>query len=133
MCRLDAVGLDDVPAVARSGRQVEVGPVVLERVAEGRAVVERLAGSSDPVYGISTGFGALATVSIPPDRRTALQKSLIRSHAAGTGPLVDDEVVRAMMLLRLKTLASGLTGVRPVVVTTLQAMLNVVRFCWVNR
>ncbi|HPE12443.1 MAG: histidine ammonia-lyase [Actinobacteria bacterium] len=124
VCRLDAVGLDDVPAVARSGRQVEVGPVVLERVAEGRAVVERLAGSSDPVYGISTGFGALATVSIPPDRRTALQKSLIRSHAAGTGPLVDDEVVRAMMLLRLKTLASGLTGVRPVVVTTLQAMLN---------
>ena len=55
---------------------------LFSRVAEGRAVVERLAGSSDPVYGISTGFGALATVSIPPDRRTALQKSLIRSHAA---------------------------------------------------
>jgi histidine ammonia-lyase len=124
MCRLDAVGLDDVRAVARSGRLVEVGPDVLDRVAEGRAVVERLAGANHPVYGISTGFGALATVSIPPDRRAALQKSLIRSHAAGTGPLVDDEVVRAMMLLRLRTLASGLTGVRPVVVTTLQAMLN---------
>ncbi|MEZ5119050.1 MAG: histidine ammonia-lyase [Candidatus Nanopelagicales bacterium] len=124
MCHLHAVGMDDVRAVARSGRLVEVGPDVLDRVAEGRAVVERLAGSSHPVYGISTGFGALATVSIPPDRRAALQRSLIRSHAAGTGQLVDDEVVRAMMLLRLKTLASGLTGVRPVVVTTLQAMLN---------
>jgi histidine ammonia-lyase len=86
--------------------------------------VENLARSDHPVYGISTGFGALATVSIPVDRRAALQVSLIRSHAAGTGELVAAEVVRAMMVLRVKTLSSGLTGVRPVVVGTLQSMLN---------
>ena len=123
-CRLDILGLDDVVAVARHGARVDVDRAVAERVADGRRVVEELAGSDLPVYGISTGFGALATVSIPPDRRAALQVSLIRSHAAGTGRCVDDEVVRAMMLLRLKTLATGLTGVRPVVVETLARMLN---------
>jgi histidine ammonia-lyase len=96
----------------------------LDRVARGREVVEHLAESSIPAYGVSTGFGALATVAIPPPRRAALQASLIRSHAAGTGPLVPAEVVRATMVLRLRTLASGLTGVRPVVVETLTAMLN---------
>jgi histidine ammonia-lyase len=123
-CALQDVTLPDVVAVARSGLPVAVGEAVIERVAQGRAVVEQLTGSARPVYGISTGFGALATVSIPPDRRAALQVSLIRSHAAGTGPAVPDEVVRAMMLLRLKTLASGLTGVRPVVVDSLARMLN---------
>ncbi len=122
--RLDSLCLDDVLAVARDGGRVEVDQAVVERVARGREIVEELAGSDEPVYGISTGFGALATVSIPPERRAALQVSLIRSHAAGTGPCVDDEVVRAMILLRLKTLASGLTGVRPVVVDTLARMLN---------
>ena len=123
-CALQDVSLLDVVAVARAGMAVEVGEAVMARVAAGRDVVERLTGSARPVYGISTGFGALATVSIPPDRRAALQVSLIRSHAAGTGPPVPDEVVRAMMLLRLKTLASGLTGVRPIVVATLAGMLN---------
>ena len=124
MVQLGRVSLDDVVRVARDQARLEVGPDILNRVAEGRAVVERLADSPEPAYGVSTGFGALATVSIPPERRAALQVSLIRSHAAGTGDLLDAEVVRAMMLLRLKTLASGLTGVRPVVVQTLAAMLD---------
>ncbi|MEZ5157309.1 MAG: histidine ammonia-lyase [Candidatus Nanopelagicales bacterium] len=123
-CRLDGLLLDDVVAVARHGARVRVEDHVMERVAQGRRVVERLAGSERPVYGISTGFGALATVSIPPDRRAALQVSLIRSHAAGTGDTVPAEVVRAMMLLRLKTLSSGSCGVRPVLVETLTDMLN---------
>lgn len=121
---IDRIGLDDVVAVARDRAPVDVSEDVRQAVAAGREIVERLAGSSVPAYGISTGFGALATVSIPPVRRASLQVSLIRSHAAGTGPLVPAEVVRAMMTLRLKTLASGRTGVRPVVVETLAAMLN---------
>ena len=116
--------LDDVVEIARHRASVQVDGDTLGRIARGRDVVDRLAQSSIPTYGVSTGFGALATVSIPAPRRAALQTSLIRSHAAGTGRLVPPDVVRAMMLLRLRTLASGLTGVRPVVVETLTAMLN---------
>jgi len=116
--------LADVVDVARGRSSVVLPPESMAAVRAGRAIVDELAGSDLPVYGISTGFGALATVSIPADRRTALQRSLIRSHAAGTGALVEPEVVRALMVLRLKTLATGLTGVRPVVVETLARMLN---------
>jgi len=76
------------------------------------------------VYGISTGFGALANRHIDPRDRVQLQKSLIRSHAAGMGPFVEREVVRALMALRLKTLCSGRTGARPVVAETMAAILN---------
>ncbi len=77
-----------------------------------------------PVYGISTGFGALANRHIPVEDRVQLQRSLIRSHAAGMGPAVEREVVRALILLRLKTLSSGRTGARPVVAETMAALLN---------
>jgi histidine ammonia-lyase len=115
---------EDVVAVARHGARVEVAPESLSRVATTRALVEGLADDPEPHYGISTGFGALATTFIAPDRRMQLQASLIRSHAAGVGPEVEREVVRALMLLRLQTLATGHTGVRPVVVQTYAAMLN---------
>jgi len=86
-------------------------------------VVDRLA-EGEPKYGISTGFGALASVVIPPDRRRALQVALVRSHAAGMGDPVEDEVVRAMVFLRARTLALGYSGTRPVVAETMVAMLN---------
>jgi histidine ammonia-lyase len=89
-----------------------------------RAHIESLAAGQTPVYGISTGFGALANQHIAPEDRVQLQKSLIRSHAAGMGDPVEKEVVRALMLLRLKTLASGRTGVRPVVAQTYVDLLN---------
>ncbi|MCO5951305.1 histidine ammonia-lyase [Microbacterium yannicii] len=114
----------DVVAVARGGARVIVAPETLARVAASRTLVEGLADDPDPHYGISTGFGALATTFIAPERRVQLQASLIRSHAAGTGPEVEREVVRALMLLRLQTLATGHTGVRPVVVETYAGMLN---------
>ena len=114
----------DVVAVARHGARVRIAPEARERVAASRALIERLADDPEPHYGISTGFGALATTFIAPERRRQLQASLIRSHAAGTGTEVEPEVVRALMLLRLQTLASGHTGVRPVVVDTYVAMLD---------
>jgi histidine ammonia-lyase len=114
----------DVAAVARAAAQVSLTAADNARIDEGAAIVARLAGSPVPAYGVSTGFGALAVVTIPPQRRSALQVSLIRSHAAGTGAPVPHEVVRAMMLLRLRTLATGRTGARPVVAETLAAMLN---------
>ena len=86
--------------------------VAMERSA---AVVAELADSGEPAYGVSTGFGSLATVRIPAERRAELQRALVRSHAAGMGPAVEREVVRAMMLLRARTLAMGCSGARPVV------------------
>ena len=114
----------DVVAVARLDAPVVIDSGALGRVAETRRVVDGLAADPDPHYGVSTGFGALATTFIAPDRRLQLQASLIRSHAAGTGAEVEREVVRGLQLLRLQTLASGRTGVRPIVVETYAAMLN---------
>ncbi|WP_017202010.1 histidine ammonia-lyase [Microbacterium algeriense] len=114
----------DVVAVARHDAPVQVEADALARVADTRRVVDGLAADPHPHYGVSTGFGALATTFIAPDRRLQLQASLIRSHAAGTGAEVEREVVRGLQLLRLQTLASGRTGVRPVVVETYAALLN---------
>ncbi|MET2010094.1 histidine ammonia-lyase [Microbacterium chocolatum] len=114
----------DVVDVARHGAPAALSEAARSRMTASRAVVDALAEDTRAHYGISTGFGALATTFIPAERRVALQASLIRSHAAGTGPEVEREVVRALQLLRLQTLATGHTGVRPVVAETYAAMLN---------
>jgi histidine ammonia-lyase len=114
----------DVLAVARRDAPVQLSQDALTAIAASRDVVDALAGDVEPHYGISTGFGALATQHIPVDRRAQLQRSLIRSHAAGSGPEVEREVVRAMMLLRLSTLATGRTGVRVRTAETLAGLLN---------
>ncbi|MCW2496241.1 histidine ammonia-lyase [Jatrophihabitans sp.] len=118
------VSESDVVAVARHDAKVELSPDALEALAASRGTVEALAGDVEPHYGISTGFGALATKHIPVEQRQLLQRSLIRSHAAGSGPEVEREVVRALMLLRLSTLTTGRTGVRPQTARTLAALLN---------
>jgi histidine ammonia-lyase len=115
---------DDVLAVARDGAHVELSAEALGAIAAARDIVDDLAARPEPVYGVSTGFGALAVRHISPGLRTQLQRSLIRSHAAGMGPRAEREVVRALMFLRLRTLASGRTGVRPVVAETMAALLN---------
>ena len=114
----------DVIAVARENAKVEISADALARMQVSRDQVEALAQGEVAVYGISTGFGALANRHIDPQDRVQLQKSLIRSHAAGMGPFVEKEVVRALMTLRLKTLCSGRTGARPVVAETMAAILN---------
>src|SRR4051812_37446299 len=115
---------DDVLRVARDGAGVELGADAVAAIEKTRAVIDALAQDEAPHYGISTGFGALATTSIPGERRAQLQRSLIRSHAAGSGPEVEREVVRALMLLRLSTLATGRTGVRVETAQTYAAMLD---------
>ena len=118
------LSIDEVVAVARHGARVEIDPAALEGVAATRARVDELANDPTPVYGISTGFGALARRHIPEDMRAQLQLSLVRSHAAGSGPEVEEEVIRSLMLLRLSTLCTGRTGVRPVVARTYADVLN---------
>ena len=116
--------VDEVIAVARGNALIEIAAAALDAMAVSRAHVDTLAHQKTPVYGISTGFGALANRHIPPENRVQLQKSLIRSHAAGSGNEVEREVVRATMFLRLKTLTSGRTGVRPEVARTYADILN---------
>jgi histidine ammonia-lyase len=118
------VNTDDVVLVARHGARVALDATAVDAIAASAAIVEGMADREESVYGVSTGFGSLATTVIPADRREELQRSLIRSHAAGMGPLVEPEVVRAMMLLRARTLSMGYSGVRQVVVDTMLALLN---------
>ncbi|MGQ0624137.1 MAG: histidine ammonia-lyase [Sporichthyaceae bacterium] len=120
----EGMGPAEVVAVARAGARVVVSPAAVAAIAASRARVEELAAGQVPAYGISTGFGALATRAIPVADRAQLQRSLIRSHAAGSGAPVEAEVVRALMLLRLRTLATGRTGVRAEVALALAALLN---------
>jgi histidine ammonia-lyase len=118
------VSFAEVVAVARHDARIVLDPAALQGVAATREIIDGLADDADPHYGISTGFGALATTFITSDRRAQLQASLVRSHAAGSGPEVEREVVRALMLLRLSTLMTGRTGVRPTTAETYAAVLN---------
>ncbi|GLW62471.1 histidine ammonia-lyase [Actinomadura rubrobrunea] len=120
----EPLAFDQVVAVARDGAAVALSDEALKLMDASRAHVEELAARPTPVYGVSTGFGAMATRHIPPELRRRLQVNVVRSHAAGSGPEVEREVVRAMMLLRLRTLATGRTGVQPRTAQTLAALLN---------
>lgn len=106
----------DVEAVARHGARVALDVHARERMAEARAVIERLVASGEVVYGVTTGFGDLATTFIPPADAARLQENLLASHAAGVGRPFPREVVRAMLLLRANTLALGHSGCRPLLV-----------------
>jgi histidine ammonia-lyase len=109
--------------IVYQGFEVTVAPVALERMEASHSLVMRLGAGDKSVYGVNTGFGALASVRIHPDQVSELQFNLVRSHACGVGaPLAEDET-RAMLLLRANTLAKGFSGVRPLVVETLLAML----------
>jgi histidine ammonia-lyase len=106
------VSFAELVAVTRYGAPVRLSAESRSAITTARSYVEELAAAPTPAYGISTGFGALANRHIPVEMRAQLQKSLVRSHAAGSGPEVEREVVRGLMLLRLSTLATGRTGVR---------------------
>src|SRR6202045_1524668 len=123
---LRGAGLTESQVVegARHKEKVALAAAARTKMERSRTRIERAASSREPVYGVSTGFGALAGPRVAPLLQPELQLALIRSHAAGIGPPVDGEVVRATMLLRARTLAMGLSGVRPVVAEALIAMLN---------
>src|ERR1700748_1788591 len=118
------LGREQVVAVARGGDAVRVGAGAVAAMERGAEVVARHVASDEPVYGVSTGFGALANTSIPAEKRELMQKSLVRSHAAGMGPEVETEVVRAMMVLRARSLSMGYSGVRPLVAEGIVGLLN---------
>ncbi|MBI3429709.1 MAG: histidine ammonia-lyase [Actinobacteria bacterium] len=118
------ISFDEVIAVARHNAKVSLAPEAIEAIRETRKYIDAYAAGGIPVYGVSTGFGALANRHIDVEDRSQLQKSLIRSHAAGVGPAVEREVVRALLFLRLRTMASGRTGVRVEVAQAYVDFLN---------
>src|SRR6187431_2419829 len=116
--------IDNVIEVARGRREVALDPQAADRMRASRAVIDRLVDEGATVYGVTTGFGDLADVRIDAADTVALQRNLIRSHAAGVGDPLPDEVVRAMLVLRANALAVGLSGVRVETVELLIGMLN---------
>ncbi|MEZ5316572.1 MAG: histidine ammonia-lyase [Vicinamibacterales bacterium] len=116
--------IDALARVAGDGEPVGLSPEAVARITASRAVVERHAAAGTPVYGINTGFGALADVAIPDDALATLQVNLVRSHAAGVGEPLPVPAVRALMALRANVLARGHSGIRLETVQALVAMLN---------
>lgn len=116
--------LDELVAIADGGEPVGLEEGALRRVAASRAVVDTKAAGSDAVYGINTGFGALAETAIPRDQLQALQLNLLRSHAAGVGELLPVRAVRAAMALRANVLAKGFSGIRLATLQHLIELLN---------
>ena len=119
-----SLSLEEIASVAVGGATVAIAKDAYARMEASRAVVEGVVARADTAYGINTGFGKLSDVRIGPNQLEALQRNLVRSHACGIGEALPEDEVRAMLLLRANVLAKGLSGVRPVVVETLTAMLN---------
>lgn len=113
--------LEALEAVARRGARLSVHPAAMDRVRRSRQLVERWVAEGRPVYGITTGFGALCEVVIPPADTRTLQENILMSHAAGVGEALPEEVVRAAIAVRAADLGQGLAGVRP---ETLQALVD---------
>ena len=116
--------LDAVHDVAERGATVSLGDDARQRMGASQRVVADIVARNAVVYGVTTGFGKLSDVAIPPDKLAALQVNLVRSHAAGVGPLLPEREVRAMMLLRANVMAKGFSGGRALLPELLCGMLN---------
>lgn len=116
--------IEQVRTVADGGEQVGIAPEAVRAMEASRAVVERLAAGDSPVYGVNTGVGLLADIRIEPSELAALQRNVVRSHAAGIGKPLERGEARAMMLIRANVLAKGFSGIRPLVAERLCDLLN---------
>jgi histidine ammonia-lyase len=123
---LDGASLtpSDVEEVALRQARVRLHAKVRPRMLRSRRLIDRLAGGSEPIYGVNTGFGRLKDVAIPSSRIGELQTNLIRSHCAGVGEPLSEDQTRALILLRANVLARGNSGVRPLIVERLLELLN---------
>src|SRR5579872_5672151 len=120
----NSLTLEQVTAVARDRARVSLAAHARQRARVTRRVVEELVARREVAYGVTTGFGKLSEVAIPPDRLAELQINLVRSHAAGVGDMLPEREVRAMMLLRANVITKGFSGARLDLAELLLAMLN---------
>ena len=120
----ETLTIQDVAAVARCGVEVVIPQKTRKKVTRCRRILEEFVEERKVVYGVTTGFGALGSVRIPPEKIKQLQLNLIRSHASGVGKPLPKDATRALMLLRVNTLAKGNSGVRLKTLETLVSMIN---------
>jgi len=113
------LSLKDLRAIAREAPPLELDPACLPKLKASQAAVERILKSGKPAYGINTGFGRLSQTRIADGELEELQRNIVLSHAAGTGPLLDDATVRLTLALKIESLARGYSGVRPLLVERL--------------
>jgi len=118
------LNLPQVIAVARCKAKVSISSCAIKRMNASRAVVEKVVKEGRIVYGINTGFGKNATVTIPSDQLIKLQENILVSHAVGTGKPLPEDAVRALMLMTLNKFATGYSGISPRIAVTLAEMLN---------
>jgi histidine ammonia-lyase len=118
------LSVEQLVAAARTGVTVRLGGAARERLARAAEVIERIVTEERVVYGVTTGFGQLATTRIPLEKVRELQENLVRSHAVGVGAPLPRDVVRAAMLIRVNAMAKGYSGVRPSVMELLCDLLN---------
>lgn len=121
----ESLTLEDVVDVARRGREARLSAEAEAKVDECRAWVDKVVQEQQlAVYGLTTGYGSLAEVSIPPNEIQTLSRNMVMSHSAGVGPPLEEEIVRATMLIRANTLAKGYSGISRKTLKTLLEMLN---------
>ena len=118
------LSIESLAAIARENARVEISPAARARVGAARSLVEQWVREGRPVYGVTTGFGALCDVAIPREQTRALQENILMSHAAGVGDPLADEVVRAVMAVRIQDLSKGRAGVRTETLDSLVQLLN---------
>ena len=126
MIRIGAspLSLPALRSIARDAEAIELDAACVAKVQAGLDTVERIVASGKPAYGINTGFGRLSQTRIPADALEQLQLNIVLSHAAGAGPLLDDAAVRLALALKIAALATGHSGVRPVLVERLVELYN---------
>lgn len=120
----DDLTIEQVHEVARKYENVSISKSAYEKMMKSRSIVERFLSEGKPIYGVNTGFGALANVRISKEKLKELQRNIILSHSAGVGEYLKEDIVRAMMLIRANALAKGYSGVRPIIVEKLIELLN---------
>ncbi|MFQ6008406.1 MAG: aromatic amino acid lyase, partial [Candidatus Zixiibacteriota bacterium] len=120
----DDLTIEKIDAVCRGSATVSLADNAKAAITANRAVIERKVKANEPVYGVTTGIGEFARISVSPEQGEQLQKRIIYSHAAGVGKEIPEAEVRACMLLRSNCLAKGYSGVRLKTVQTLIDMLN---------
>lgn len=118
------LSLSDINNVARGFYHVNIDENAIDKINYSRSIIDEIVESQKVVYGVNTGFGSLANVTITKDQTVQLQENLIRTHASGFGPYLDTDVVRAIMLIRINSLIKGYSGIRFEVIETLLSMLN---------
>ena len=120
----DPLTLATLRRIAREGPAIALDPACIPKLDAGVAAIEKIVALGEPAYGINTGFGRLAQTKISREDLARLQTNLILSHAAGTGPLLSDEAVRLILVLKVASLAKGHSGVHPSTVEALVALYN---------